>query len=185
MGVMPPSPTTIPNFHFLLIAPNLGPEWFFDAARAYWEKFRPIVVSDLELVRLIPRELSVAVTVIARRDSVAQWGVTFAQLLPNALFDPVTFDLFDEMKRGLDERAERYQPFGVAINPTAVPPTAVVPTPGSVLAPTFVVPPTRAPGGFVTQTPTPGGPAPTEVPQGPTPTPPVPLYPTPGPITGG
>ena len=54
MSHMPPSPDTLPNYHFLLIAPNLGAEWFFDAARAYWERFRPIVVSDLELVRLIP-----------------------------------------------------------------------------------------------------------------------------------
>jgi len=85
MGFMPPSPDTLPNYHFLLIAPNLGAEWLFDAARAYWERFRPTVVSDLELIRLIPTQYTVAVSVIARRDTASQWGVWIAQATPDAL----------------------------------------------------------------------------------------------------
>ncbi len=173
METMPPSPDTLPNYHFLLIAPNLGAEWLFDAARAYWERFRPTVVSDLELIRLIPAPYTVAVSVIARRDTASQWGVWIAQTMPDALFDPLVFDLFDDAKAALNQRAQFNQPFGVPLAPTPTPAFLVNPTPGSLIGGPA---PTRAPGGFVTQTPTP---APTE------PAPQQPIQPTPGPITGG
>jgi hypothetical protein len=180
---MIPKPDVLPDYHFLVIAPNLGGEWLFDAGRLYWEAFRPIVVSDLELPRLIPNPFTVIVTAVVRRDIAAQWGVWVAQTLPNALFDPISFDLFDEMKAALNARAASNQPFGVPLMSTATPVPPISPTPGSIIggAPVQVVP-TRPAGGFVTQTPTPGGEVlPTGTPeptQGP-------LYPTPGAITGG
>jgi hypothetical protein len=172
MEAMPPSPDTLPNYHFLLIAPNLGAEWFFDASRVYWERFRPTVVSDLELILLIPVQYSVAITVIARRDTASQWGVWIAQTTPAALFDPLVFDSFDEAKVTLNERTASNQPFGVPLAPTPTPAFLVSPTPGPLIGGPA---PTRAPGGFITQTPTP----PYEG------TPQQPIEPTPGPITGG
>ncbi|MEZ4669480.1 MAG: hypothetical protein R3E39_16355 [Anaerolineae bacterium] len=187
MNPMPPSPDTLPNYHFLLIAPNLGAEWFFDAARAYWERFRPIVVSDLELARLIPTAYSVIVTLVARRDTASQWGVWQAQNVPTALLDPVVYDLFDETRVALDQRAASNQPFGVPLLPTATPAPAVSPSPGSLIGGAATIntpPPTRPAGGFITQTPTPNQAAPPAQPTLPT-DPQQPLYPTPGPLTGG
>jgi hypothetical protein len=188
MDAMPPSPDTLPNYHFLLIAPNLGAEWFFDAARVYWEQFRPTVVSDLEFIRLMPTSLDVVVTVLARRDTASQWGVQLAQAAPEALFDPIVQDIFDDAKRVLNERAAANQPFGVPLVPTATPPAPIIPTPGSIIGDVTV--PTRPPSGFITQTPTPNLNAPP--PATPTPDPntqpgegQAPIYPTPGPITGG
>lgn len=186
MDTMPPSPDTLPDYHFLLIAPTLGAEWFFDAARQYWERFRPTVVSDLEFVRLIPPPLTVAVTVLARRDTATQWGVTLAQAAPDALFDPIVQDQFDNAKSALNERASLNQPFGVPLLPTPTPPAPISPTPGSIIGPVTV--PTRPPGGFITATPTINPDAPPAA--TPTPDPNAggeqgPIYPTPGPITGG
>lgn len=173
MNPMQASPDRLPDFHFLLIAPNLGAEWLFDAARQYWDRFRPIVVSDLELVRLVPSNFSVAVTMIARRDTVAQWGVLLAQALPQALPDMVVYDYFEDMKQALNRRAELGQPFGVPLQPTTVPPTPLQPTPGPIIGGNQPVPSTpERQGGFVTATPTP------------TPDSQGPIYPTPGPITG-
>jgi hypothetical protein len=169
---MPPSPDTLPNYHFLLIAPNLGAEWLFDAARAYYERFRPIAVSDLELIKLIPPQFTVAVTVIARRDTAAQWGVQLAQNAPNALFDAVVYDSFDDTRAVLTSRAASNQPFGVPLLPTATPPPALSPTPGALIGGPQPLP-TRPSGGFVTQTPTPGS----EGQQ--------PITPTPGSLIGG
>ncbi|MEO8611501.1 MAG: hypothetical protein ABI690_26620 [Chloroflexota bacterium] len=187
---MPPSPDTLPNYHFLLIAPNLGAEWFFDAARVYWEQFRPTVVSDLEFIKLMPTSLNMIVTVLARRDTASQWGVLLAQAAPTALFDPIVQDAFDDAKRILNERAASNQPFGVPLVPTATPPAPIQPTPGSILGP--VTAPTRAPSGFITQTPTPNLNPQSPANETPTPDPntqsnggQAPIYPTPGPITGG
>jgi hypothetical protein len=183
---MPPSPDTLPDYHFLLIAPNLGAEWFFDAARQYWERFRPTAVTDLELIRLIPAGHTVVVTVVARRDTASQWGVSIAQALPDALFDPVVQDSFEEMRRVLNERAASNQPFGVPLLPTPTPLPPVSPTPGSILG-AVNQPPTRQPGGFITATPTTDAPPPATPTSTPTPEsgPQAPINPTPGPITGG
>jgi len=172
----------------LLIAPNLGAEWFFDAARQYWERFRPTVVSDLAFITLIPKELTVIVTVVARRDTANQWGVQVAQVVPDALFDPIVRDNFDEAKSALNERASLNQPFGLPLLPTPTPLPPISPTPGSIIGPVTV--PTRPPGGFVTATATVDANAPPTA--TPTPIPTTeggeeqgPIYPTPGPITGG
>ena len=187
MSHMPPSPDILPNYHFLLIAPNLGAEWFFDAARAYWERFRPIVVSDLELVRLIPGAYSIIVTLVARRDTASQWGVWLAQNVPAALLDPLIYDLFDETRGALDQRVQTNQPFGVPLLPTATPAPAISPSPGSLIGEPAIVntpAPTRPAGGFITQTPTPDSLAPIAQPTLPA-DPQQPIYPTPGSLTGG
>ncbi|NWG17656.1 MAG: hypothetical protein HXY41_13600 [Chloroflexi bacterium] len=178
---MQPTPDQLPDYHFLLVAPNLGAEWLFDAARAYWERFRPLVVSNLDLIQLLPPENSIIVTAIARRDTVADLGVRAAQVLPHALFDPVVYDLFDDMKNALITRATLNQPFGVPLIPTPTAPEPITPTPGAIISnatpPPTAAPPTRQPAGFITATP-PDAPPPTDTPSGP-------VYPTPGPIVGG
>lgn len=167
---------TLPDYHFLLIPSNMGAEWLFDAARSYWERFRPTVISDFELVKLIPEARSVNVTVIAQRDRMAFLGVEMGQAVPRALFDPIPFDLFNDIKAELGRRAEQNEPFGVPLLPTPTPTTAptaqqVMPTPGPITG-----------VGFITQTPTPD----LSTPATPLPTSDgaaqEPLDPTPGPV---
>jgi len=164
-------PNFLPNYHFMLIAPGLGAEWLFDAGRAYWERFHPTVITDLRLVALVPRNFTVAVTVVARRDTVTQIGVDLARIRGDALFDPVVYDYFDDTRLALNGRAELEQPFGVPLaTPQAAPlPTPITPSPGP-------IPSEEAPG-FITQTPTPT-PPPTDPPQ-------TPVSPTPGALSGG
>lgn len=141
---------TLPDYHFLLIAPNLGAEWFFDAARLYWETFRPTVITEYTFLRIFPERVSLIVTVVARRDIVKHLEDQLPLFAPQALFDPIAYDFFDDTKLALDGRAQLGQPFGVPLVPTpTLPPSATpLPTAGPPAAPT------RAPGGFVTQTPT-------------------------------
>ena len=184
MDTMPPSPDALPNYHFLLIAPSLGAEWLFDAAREYWSRYRPIVVTDLELIRLIPKGYSIIVTMVARRDTAKQWGVSLGQSVSDALLDAVVYDLFEDTRKALNQRAQTFQPFGVPLKPTPTPAVPISPTPGSLIS-NVVLPPTRAAGGFITQTPTPNSVEPPAAPTLPPETLGQPLYPTPGPITGG
>ena len=172
--------TSLPDYHFLLIASNLGSEWFFEGARLYWETFRPTVISDLPLVSIVPEEFTVAVTAVVRRDRVAQIGVELAKIAPEALYDPVVFDFFEDTKATLDERARLFQPFGVPLIPTETP------TPGPTSQPLYPTPGPVIPSGFITQTPTPDVPAvPNQSEIDTTGTPQTPIFPTPGPVTGG
>lgn len=140
---------TLPDYHFLLIASNLGAEWLFDAARLYWEAFRPIVIPDYEFLKIFRPEIRLAVTVVARRDIVKHLEDQLTLAAPQALFDPVVYDFFDDTKLALDGRAQLGHPFGVPLVPTpTLPPSA---TPPPTAGPPVV--PTRPAGGFVTQTP--------------------------------
>lgn len=161
---------TLPAYHFLLIDPELGAEWFFDAARLYWETFQPTVVSDLAFVALIRPTFTVTVTVVARRERSTAFGVQLAQIRPDILFDPVAQDDLASMRAELNRRAQTNQPFGMPLLPT-------LPA-GGIVQPTLGPLTTRAPSGFVTQTPTPT-PGPTTDPN-PPPGTPAPIDPTPG-----
>lgn len=168
--------TVLPDFHFLLVAPELGAEWLFDAARLYWDRFRPIVVSDTRLIVLIPVTRPVGVTVLARRDTISTIGVELAQRAPSAYFDPLRVETIEEARAILNARAESNQPFGVAM---ATPfPTFDPNATESPLIPTPFLPPTRGPAGFVTATPQPPPPGEGTPAQ-------TPIQPTPGSIIGG
>lgn len=139
-----------PDHHFLLLAPNLGAEWLFDAARNYWDAFRPTVIPNFNFVIFVPTERTINVTVIARRDTAPNLGVELSQIRPNAYFDAVVFDDFEDARVELNRRAEQQQPFGVPLtSPTSTP------DPNAPSIPTPRLPATRAPAGFVTATPSP------------------------------
>ena len=187
--------TGTPDYHFLYVDPNLGGEWLFDAARSFWDHFRPTVLTDFEFLRLVPAGKLLAVTVIARRDSISQIGVALAKVRPDALLDPVAQDTLDLMRTTLNGRADNNLPYGRSFEPTQPAGQQVNPTPGSVLGGPL---PTRAPSGFITETPTmqptsapPPSAAPAEptlplptLPEGSEPTR-VPIEPTPGSVLGG
>lgn len=165
----------IPNYHFMLFAPNLGGEYFFEAARAYWDTFRPIVMADLRFLQLVPGGNSVSVTVVALRDTIAQIGVELGQQAPYAYLDPVVYDSFAETRAELNRRAQTNQPFGVPLGLGIATTTPLIPTPWL---------PASGPG-FVTATPsaTPASPVATAAAS--PPPPPGAVENTPGPAIGG
>lgn len=164
-------PDQYPDYHFLLISPNLGAEWLFDAARTYWDRYRPTIINNFDFVRLIPTDVTISVTVIARRDTAAQFGVELAQINPDIYFDAVVHDLFDDTKQDLDERARVGQPFGVPLSQ----PTPTL-NPNPVFIPTPRLQPTNPPAGFVTVAPPTAEPSDEE---------PTQVHPTPGSVVGG
>lgn len=139
-----------PDYHFLLVAPNLGAEWLFDAARNYWDAFRPTVIPNFNFLIFVPPGRTINVTVIARRDTAPQIGVELGQIRREAYFDAVVFDNFEAARDELNRRAEQQQPFGVPlVSPTSTP------DPNAPSIPTPRLPATRPPAGFVTSTPVP------------------------------
>jgi hypothetical protein len=113
--------------------------------------------------------------------------VELSQIRPDAYYDAVIFDMFEQAREELDRRAEQQQPFGVPL----IAPMST-PDPNAPIIPTPRLPSTRAPAGFVTETPVPtttptGGSTVTgdvtETPQEDGTR--APLTPQTGPITGG
>jgi hypothetical protein len=179
------TPDTLPDYHFLLLAPNLEADWLFVAARAYWERFSVTIISDGALLALIPPERTVAVCILTRPDAFRAAAVSVLENREDVYIDALVYDTPEQAQITLDARARDNQPFGVALIPTAVPPTQapIIATVGP--TPTNQTPvPTPNTSGFVTQVPTnpPGFITQTPSPQ---PNNEQPLSPTPGSILGG
>ncbi len=110
-----------PDYHFLYIDPTLDADWFLVAARRYWERFRPIVIGDLDLINYVPGNRSVAITTLARRDMAKKIADDVTKRYPKAKYDPLVYDYLDEIKLTLDGRADFQQRFGIPEVPAATP----------------------------------------------------------------
>jgi hypothetical protein len=109
------------DYHFLYIDQALGPDWFFVAARRYWERFRPMVITNWDLVGYVPERRSIAITTLARRDMAQKLADDVKQKFPRARYDPLVYDYVEEMQITLDGRADLLQRFGVPETPTPAP----------------------------------------------------------------
>jgi hypothetical protein len=101
------------DYHFLYIDKTLDADWLFKAARRYWDRFRPMVISDLDLVAYVPPGRTIAITTLARRDMAPMITELIKSRYPNVRHDPLVYDYVDEMQLTLDGRAELQQRFGL------------------------------------------------------------------------
>lgn len=102
------------DFHLLVLDDNLTPEWFFETARNYWERFRPVLTTDLSFLEYTPYAKSMAVTVLIRTENRAAAEALFVNY-PNAYLDiiEVTPDTtLALVNRVFEVRVERGLRFG-------------------------------------------------------------------------
>jgi hypothetical protein len=104
-----------PDYHWLVLAPGLQADWFFQAARRYWQTFRPMVLTEWDLIRFMPTNKSLAVTVLARSDTIEYVTERIQVQWPSILFDPVVYDNLGDMQKELDNRATYQKRFGEAV----------------------------------------------------------------------
>jgi hypothetical protein len=101
-----------PDFHFMVLAPGLQSAWFFTAARRYWQRFRPIVLDDMDLIAVVPPDMAIAITTLARSDTAGYLRERVQRDFPYARHDELVQDDIDGMQAILDARAESGQRFG-------------------------------------------------------------------------
>ncbi len=118
----PPQQENLPprrkaDFHFLLLAPALSGDYFFEGARLYWETFKVIVLYEVSIIDYIPRRYSVAITSIARSDTASIIRDLVANTFGERVYhDPLVYDFLEDLKLTLDARATRNEPFGVPLD---------------------------------------------------------------------
>jgi hypothetical protein len=113
--VVEPGPAPVrgePDYHWLLLAPGLQADWFFLAAQRYWQTFRPTVLTTWDLIGMLPGNKSVAVTVLARPDTLDYMNANVRDAFPDIFYDPIVYDTLAEMQTELDRRATNQRRFG-------------------------------------------------------------------------
>lgn len=102
-----------PRYHFLYLPTTLGADWLFVAGRRYWETFRPLTISTLDLLAYVPPNEAAVVTLMLRRDFAAEVLTEVQTRFPRLTLDPLVYDLPEELQLTLDARAARNQRFGL------------------------------------------------------------------------
>lgn len=118
---MPTATPTVPgpgpirgavDLHFVLLAPGLFAEWFFDTARAYWTAFRPVVTRRDDLIAYLPGTRSLAVTLISPPELVATLRGIIETRYPNVYIDVIEAQSVEIVAAVLNDRARRGLRFG-------------------------------------------------------------------------
>jgi hypothetical protein len=102
-----------PAHHLLMLAPGLQADWFFEAAGEYWRAFRPVVTTEIDLLQYIPASERVAVTVLARSDTISYMDEQIRDVWPDIMYDPVVSDSLEEMTQLLNWRVDADLPYGL------------------------------------------------------------------------
>ncbi len=113
--VLIPGPAAIhgaPDLHFLFIASEFDPAWFFDAASEYWERFRPTVLASLDLIGELPNTKSLAVTLLTRPAQSASLTNAIKARGANIYVDLITADSAETVGNALRARVSSNRRFG-------------------------------------------------------------------------
>lgn len=116
-----PAPVIVPgpapirgqaDHHLVVFAPGVESRWFFETARAYWDRFRPVVTTLTELIEVVPPSQSLAVSVITPPDLVDLMRATITGRYPNIYLDLLLTTDETGLRAELDRRASIGLRFG-------------------------------------------------------------------------
>jgi hypothetical protein len=100
------------SFHFVVVAPGMDTSWFFDTARAYYERFRPIVTTDISLIDWVPFAQSAAITIISPPELMETLRLAAALPYPNAYLDLIEASSRENVARIFNDRVSVDRRFG-------------------------------------------------------------------------
>jgi len=101
-----------PEFHFMVLAPGIDKEWFFDIARVYWDRFKPTLMTVYDFINFLPKSSSLAVTVITTPDMVDLMNKQIAVRWPNIYMDLIVANTPNEVEDLLNSRVAAGRRFG-------------------------------------------------------------------------
>jgi hypothetical protein len=101
-----------PDYHFVLIGPGISPDWFFARGRAYWERFRPSIVTDAAFIPNIPYKKSLGLTLLAAPGEAEKLAGALREKFPPVWVDVIPAQDGDGLAAVLDARAESGRRFG-------------------------------------------------------------------------
>lgn len=113
--IEPPGPGPIhgqADYHFIVLAPGIDQDWFFVKARAYWERFKPTLMTIMDFINFLPKQRSLAVTVITTPEAVDLMNDQIARRWANVYMDMVVATDGREVEEQLNSRVAAGRRFG-------------------------------------------------------------------------
>lgn len=113
--IEPPGPGPVhgePTYHFIVLAPGIDEGWFFTIGRFYWDRFRPTLMTVHEFINFLPKDTSLAVTILTTPDLVDLMNEQIARRWPNVYMDFVVGGEAREIEEILNSRVAVGRRFG-------------------------------------------------------------------------
>lgn len=101
-----------PDYHFLMLSPGLNADWFFANGRAYWEQFRPTLITSPEYIAFLPRNKSLGITILSTPDMAGYMSQGIRDRWPNVWFDLIVAESESKVATVLQDRATSGKRFG-------------------------------------------------------------------------
>lgn len=114
---IPPGPGpihSVPDFHAVILASQQETNWFYEieAARRYWEAFRPSVLLDYEIIHFLPHDVSLMITLITTPEMRYTVHDSILQRWPYVGIDVVEVTSAMQLAEILGSRAAANRRFG-------------------------------------------------------------------------
>ncbi len=113
--IEPPGPGPVrgePTYHFIVLAPGIDETWFFTFGKVYWERFRPMLMTVYEFINFLPKDTSLAVTVLTTPDLVDLMNNQIQREWPNVYMDFIVGTESREIEEILNSRVAAGRRFG-------------------------------------------------------------------------
>jgi len=101
-----------PDYHFIILAPGIDPEWFFQAAEQYWLRFNPILLDSPALIADLPYDKTLAVTVIAAPDQAEAMNASIRDQWPTIWYDLILVQSSTDLLAVFNQRLSTNRRFG-------------------------------------------------------------------------
>jgi hypothetical protein len=101
-----------PDMHWLMLAQNQDPAIIMDAARDYWERYRPTIIAILDLVPQVPTSKSLAITLVAPPAQIDALRKQIKALGPNIYIDHIPAETAVQLKAVFADRLKNDARFG-------------------------------------------------------------------------
>lgn len=100
------------TYHFIMLAPGIDEERFFQVGQHYWERFRPVLMTIPDFINFLPGDSSLAVTVITSPDLVDFMNERIVRRWPNVWMDNIVANSPREIEEILNSRVAVGRRFG-------------------------------------------------------------------------
>jgi hypothetical protein len=101
-----------PDYHFIVLSPDFDASWLFTSAHDYWDRFRPALVTNIDLVGIVPGTKSLAVTALCTPAQANALAKSILALGPNVYLDLLAPATPDELIATLTTRVASGRRFG-------------------------------------------------------------------------
>ncbi len=102
----------VPDLHVVVLSADFNPDWFFDAAHNYWDRFQPTLLTTFDLFALLPNTKSLAITLLSTPTQAAPLSQLLKNLAPNIFLDVISVDSPEALTQLLRGRIDLGRRFG-------------------------------------------------------------------------